>query len=200
MAVLHDYNCLAHGIFEGFEAVCPHGCKGTGFVSVVHLKAPGIGTQRTKNLDAITRNLANQFGLTDMDNRGGQPVKRPDPMAVKRAEEYQRWVQEKFGPTWQDVAPGGVMGPDKKVRQGEGGGNGAIETISSKGAQGGSAVARDDIGHVSVALEDGSAVTLANVSSRQKHDMLAQHVEVAKYEPNAAQVKAAENHANSEGR
>ena len=154
MAVLHDYNCLAHGIFEGFEAVCPHGCKGPGFGSVVHLKAPGIGTQRTKNLDAITRNLANQFGLTDMDNRGGQPVKRPDPMAAKRAEEYQEWITQKFGSTWQSVAPGGVMQADKTVKGGSEG-SGALQSIAGLGAQGGSAVTRDEAGKVTVPFNDG---------------------------------------------
>lgn len=139
--IIHDYNCLAHGVFEGTEAVCPYGCKGAGFVTKVHLKAPAIGTQRTKNLDAITRNLANQFGLTDMDNRGGQPVKRPDPMAAKRAEEYQSYIQQKFGSPWQAVK----------------GGN-PIQHIQGLGAQGGSALVRDETGNVSVPFNGGESV------------------------------------------
>lgn len=152
--VLHDYNCLAHGVFEGTEPTCPHGCKGTGFVSIIYLKAPAIGTQRTKNLDAITRNLANQFGLTEMDNRGGQPVKRPDPMAAKRAEEYAEFIKQKFGDPWQSVAPGGVMQPDKTVEGGSAS-SGAIQHINTIGAQGGSAVTRDKTGNVAVPFNNG---------------------------------------------
>jgi hypothetical protein len=126
----------------------------TGFVHIIHLKAPAIGTQRTKNLDAITRNLASQFGLTDMDNRGGQPVKRPDPMAAKRAEEYQAFIKQKFGDPWQSVAPGGVMQADKTVKGGSAG-SGAIEHINTLGAQGGSAVTRDETGNVSVPFNNG---------------------------------------------
>lgn len=136
--ILRDYNCLAHGIFEGTEPVCPRGCKGNGFVSIIHLKAPSIGTARTKSLDNITRNLANQFGLTDMDNRGGQAVKRPDPMAAKRAEEYSDFIKEKFGSPWQSVS----------------GGN-PLHHIQGLGAQGGSAVSRDETGKVSVPFNDG---------------------------------------------
>jgi hypothetical protein len=168
--ILRDYNCLAHGIFEGSEAICPHGCKGSGFVSIVHLKAPAIGSQRTKNLDAITRNLANQFGLTDMDNRGGQAVKRPDPMAAKRAEEYNEFIQQKFGSPWQAVAPGGVMQPDKTIKGGSEG-SGAIQSIAGFGAQSGSAMAWDKTGNVTVPFNDGE--TAVPLSREIKPDAIA---------------------------
>ena len=164
MAILHDYNCLAHGIFEGSAPICPHGC-GESMVSIVHLKAPAIGTARTKGIDSTLRNLANQFGLTDMDNRGGQPVKRPDAMAAKRAEEYQAWVKNKFGDLWQSVAPGGVMHADGSIKGGEGGG-GAAQTIAGMGAQPGSAIVRDEIGHVSVIGADNSTIPLGNLTPK----------------------------------
>lgn len=135
--ILRDYSCMAHGHFESTKAECPHGCKG-GMVSIVHTKAPGTVSARTRGIDKTTRNLASQFGLTDMDNRGGQPVKRPDPMAAKRAEEYQKFIQEKFGSPWQSVANGNP-----------------IQHIEGIGAQGGSAVIRDEIGGVSVPFNGG---------------------------------------------
>ena len=138
--ILHDYSCMAHGHFESSKPDCPHGCKG-GMVSIVHLKAPGFVSARTKGIDKTTRNLASQFGLTEMDNRGGQPVKRPDPMAAKRAEEYQAFIQEKFGSPWQSVAN-----------------SNPLQHIQGIGAQGGSAVTRDETGKVSVPFNDGEYV------------------------------------------
>jgi hypothetical protein len=63
--ILRDYSCMAHGIFESAKPECPQGCKG-GMVSIVHLKAPGFVSVRTKGIDKTTRNLASQFGLTDI--------------------------------------------------------------------------------------------------------------------------------------
>jgi hypothetical protein len=176
--ILRDYSCMAHGIFESAKPECPQGCKG-GMVSIVHLKAPGFVSVRTKGIDKTTRNLASQFGLTDMDNRGGQPVKRPDPMAEERNQKYQEWLKEKFGSTWQAVAPGGVQHADGTITGGSGGG-GATQTIVGMGATGGSAVKRDEIGHTSVPF-DSFEVPLATVSSAKKHEMLAEHVVVAEH-------------------
>lgn len=63
MGVLHDYKCEKHGFFESREAVCPEGCKK---VMRVYLRAPAVMSKRTKNADKTLKNLANDFGMTNM--------------------------------------------------------------------------------------------------------------------------------------
>ena len=65
MAVTHDYHCSVHGYFESREPTCPmKACKGE--VMLVFLQPPAIGSATTKNIDATTKNLALDFGMTDI--------------------------------------------------------------------------------------------------------------------------------------
>ena len=64
MGVLHDYKCAEHGYFEAFDAVCPQGC--TENVMIVHLQAPGLKSDRTKNADTALDNLATDFKMGDI--------------------------------------------------------------------------------------------------------------------------------------
>jgi len=104
MAVVHDYVCAAHGGFESKTGVCPHGCD-KAFVQKVFLKAPGMTTGRTKNIDKDTRQLAMDFKMTDMSNRGGNGVGRVDQGSAQRVEQA-RQMQEMFAPRWGSVATG----------------------------------------------------------------------------------------------
>jgi hypothetical protein len=94
MSVLHDYQCLAHGVFESFEAVCPHGCAAA-FVRIVFLKPPSIQHNRTKVADAAIKGLAADFGLTDIrnDKAGGSVMDQ-----LRHAKE-----RKDFAPRWHDV-------------------------------------------------------------------------------------------------
>lgn len=63
MAVLHDYQCKKHGIFEGSHPICPHmGCESED-VKMVFLKAPGTLSAKTKNFDRQTRDTVNSYQL-----------------------------------------------------------------------------------------------------------------------------------------
>ena len=65
MAVLKDYFCTQHGIFESREEKCP--CKPcTGDVSVVFIKPVGIKSEKTKRTEKTVENLALDFGMTDI--------------------------------------------------------------------------------------------------------------------------------------
>ena len=65
MAILRDYYCENHGIFEAWEAECPMKmCKGT--ISVVHLKPVGTRSARTKKADESLKGLAQDFQMTDI--------------------------------------------------------------------------------------------------------------------------------------
>ena len=65
MAVLHDYMCSEHGIFESMEAKCPMKfCKGE--LSKVFLKPVALKSDKTKATDKNLKNLALDFGMTDI--------------------------------------------------------------------------------------------------------------------------------------
>ena len=65
MPVLHDYFCSEHGIFEGWDAKCPMKiCKGE--ISKVYLKPVGTKSDKTKATDQNMKNLALDFGMTDI--------------------------------------------------------------------------------------------------------------------------------------
>lgn len=96
MAILRDWICPVHGPFESSDedALCPSGCN----VAVrAFLQAPGIGSSRTKNIDNTLNSLASQFGLTDINNRGGRAAKGVNPGFVKRQEEFSRMIKERYG-------------------------------------------------------------------------------------------------------
>jgi len=65
MAVLHDYFCSEHGIFEAWEAKCPMKiCKGE--ISKVFLQPVGLKSDKTKATDKNLKNLALDFNMTDI--------------------------------------------------------------------------------------------------------------------------------------
>ncbi len=61
MAVLHDYFCSEHGIFEAWEAKCPMKlCKGE--ISRVFLQPVSLKSDKTKATDKNLEGLAQDFG------------------------------------------------------------------------------------------------------------------------------------------
>lgn len=65
MAVLKDYKCPKHGYFESRKAQCPmKDCVEE--VMVVHLSAPNVKSERTKNSDKTLDGLAKQFNMGDI--------------------------------------------------------------------------------------------------------------------------------------
>jgi len=67
MPVVKEWECAAHGYFDATEHRCPHGCPQE-FVQRVFLTPPTIGSAKTKASDSMLRNLANDFGMTDIRN------------------------------------------------------------------------------------------------------------------------------------
>lgn len=63
MAVLNDYLCQEHGVFESWDGICKEcGQKGT----KVFLGAPAYHGSRTKNIDKTLQGLAKEFQMTDI--------------------------------------------------------------------------------------------------------------------------------------
>lgn len=116
---LFDYECLGHGRFEAFEPVCPSGCAGS-LVRKVFLKAPGHLSDRSKNIDTTFQNLANDFGLTDMNNQNGTSAAvRPDPMKLYEREQAAAQLQGRLGDTsgaWVTI-PNGATGINQALAQ-----------------------------------------------------------------------------------
>lgn len=65
MAILRDYYCESHGIFEAWEPECPMKlCKAA--ISVVHLKPVGTRSAKTAKTDKTLEGLAKDFQMTDI--------------------------------------------------------------------------------------------------------------------------------------
>jgi hypothetical protein len=65
MAVLKDYHCTKHGLFEAWEAVCPmKHCEGE--LSVVFLQPVGLKSDRTKTADESLQKLAADYKMSDI--------------------------------------------------------------------------------------------------------------------------------------
>ena len=87
--ILHDWVCLAHGNFESELGVCPYGC-GEKMVRKIFLKAPAYHAGRTANIDRTLQGLADDHGLTDMNNQNGtSSVFRHDPGMDRQANAMQ---------------------------------------------------------------------------------------------------------------
>lgn len=70
MAIKREFTCLAHGMFESTEAVCPYGCTST-VERTFTQGGPSIGSKRTRNIDGTLERLAGKYGMTDMSTRNG---------------------------------------------------------------------------------------------------------------------------------
>ena len=90
MAVYHDYNCIAHGLFESKTGLCPHGC-GKAMSTKVYINPPAYHGGRTASIDRTLQGLAKDHGLSDMNNQNGTGAAfRHDPnmdRAAKQAQE-----------------------------------------------------------------------------------------------------------------
>jgi hypothetical protein len=82
--IIKEYECMAHGFFEGCEPVCPEGCHGENMVQRVFLTAPSIQTSSYNGINRTLESLAQEHGLTDMNNRGGVGMRMADLQAHKR--------------------------------------------------------------------------------------------------------------------
>jgi hypothetical protein len=68
MAVLKEYRCEKHGIFESRFPVCPKGCVE---VERIFTQAPGLVSKRTRNIDATLQGIAKDHKLSDLSNKNG---------------------------------------------------------------------------------------------------------------------------------
>jgi hypothetical protein len=89
MMMLKDYKCPTHGYFESDTAACyVDNCEAN--VMRVHLRAPGVKSERSKRADKTAKQLAMDYKMTDIktaregENQAGyytrnneKPVEQP---------------------------------------------------------------------------------------------------------------------------
>lgn len=97
--ILRDYKCQEHGFFEGFEPICPEGCTDE-LVLQVFLKSPGFVSDKSKAADSHLRNLANEFGMSDIkstrpgENQAGY-LKRNNKFSEKEYAQAEKYATPK---------------------------------------------------------------------------------------------------------
>lgn len=94
MGVLKEFLCPAHGRFDSDVAKCPHGCDFV--VDRVFHTAPGTRSAKTRATDVLLRDIAQQYGFTDMSTKNGSV------MASQRKEK----PAMDFSPVWGDIPKG----------------------------------------------------------------------------------------------
>ena len=80
MAMIKEFICMAHGVFESDAAHCPHGCKGTmverAFITPqtiprnIHMKKMGSA----RGIDNTLRSLADDYSMTDLKHNSNGSV------------------------------------------------------------------------------------------------------------------------------
>lgn len=97
--ILKDYKCQEHGFFEGFEPTCPQGCTDE-LVLQVFLKSPGFVSDKSKAADSHLRNLASEFGMSDIkstregENQAGY-LQRNNKFSEKEYAEAEKYATPK---------------------------------------------------------------------------------------------------------
>ena len=114
MAVLHDYFCSEHGIFESWDAKCPMKiCKGE--ISKVFLKPVAMKSDKTKSTDKNLKQLAIDYDMTDIKStREGEHqtgyMKRKNKLTDKQFAEATEAMQAQNQQAEQQTRPGsGVL-------------------------------------------------------------------------------------------
>lgn len=127
MAILKEYRCIGHGPFEGYKAVCPHGCS---VVIREFRTAPGLKSVKTKRSDNALERMAQRYGLTDMS------ASKTGSVAGDRMAKQQGFGQiggQDYTPKWGELPKGGTYEVGKGVvaRDGsEGGVEAAVKQLS----------------------------------------------------------------------
>jgi len=101
MAVVNDFHCATHGYFESRTPKCPmKGCNEE--VMVVFLQAPNLVSAKTKFTDKSTKQLAIEFGMSDIkttregEHQEGFLTKR-NKFTEKEYEQAEKYATRKKG-------------------------------------------------------------------------------------------------------
>lgn len=123
MAVKHDYKCPTHGYFESTKAQCPmKGCQDEVFI--VFLQAPATISPKTKFTDKSTKQLAIEFGMSDIKTtREGEHqsgyLTRKNKFSEKEYAEAEKYATRKRGVNKDKIQPPAQPNTPKEARPGD---------------------------------------------------------------------------------
>lgn len=129
MAVLKEYLCHGHGKFETADEppVCPRGCTS---VERRFYTANGYIGSKSKNIDATYQQIANDFGLSDMNTHGGTTAARVLTKQQKDAQALEAKLRHRFA----ELPKGGTYNVGTRRQEGGAVNGGAIAGMSAHGA------------------------------------------------------------------
>ena len=83
--VMKEWKCDEHGYFDATEGICPNGC--TEGINQVFLTPVAYKSDRSKNIDKTTRQLAMDFSMSDIKTvrEGERQPQRFQPKVDKNA-------------------------------------------------------------------------------------------------------------------
>lgn len=128
MPVLKEYRCGGHGDFEGYEPRCPKGCTS---VQQVFLTPVGTRSDKTKQADRNLKQIALDFGLSNMASARTGEAARIKTKQQKEAEALSEKLRHRFAPMG---AKGGTFMADSKQVVGGSAGGGALAAMAAQGA------------------------------------------------------------------
>lgn len=116
MAVNREYRCIAHDHeFESMEEgpACPFGCS-PAFVKMEFRTPIAVrGNTRSKTIDHFQRQLAEDYGMTDMrGDKDGSSVMHNTPTRSGGAKVYNDFQQAKWAPSLFQPQQGWATNPD----------------------------------------------------------------------------------------
>ena len=152
--ILKEWTCLAHGNFDSFWPKCPAGCEGK-IVRRAFRTPPGVTSPQTKGVDGTLRQLAAEYGLSDMNNHGGETgVRQPSQSTVD--------FNEMFAPRNVGVGQGGTLQVGKGIVNADRG-SGAAGTAAGYIRDNAAApIVRSEAGQVMVPVSGGMGIELAS--------------------------------------
>jgi len=123
MPVKNDYKCPTHGYFESTKAQCPmKGCQDEVFI--VFLQAPATISPKTKFTDKSTKQLAIEFGMSDIKTtREGEHqsgyLTRQNKFSEKEYEQAEKFATRKRGVNKDKIKPEPIQNTPKEARPGD---------------------------------------------------------------------------------
>jgi len=121
MAVTNDYHCAVHGYFESKQAKCPmKGCHEE--IMVVFLQAPNLVSAKTKFTDKSTKQLAIEFGMSDIKTtREGEHqenfLTRKNKFTEKEYAQAEKYATRKKGVNKDRIKPTAPQPPQEGPRE-----------------------------------------------------------------------------------
>lgn len=133
MGVLKEWQCIAHGPFDGIEPHCPHGCKGEGMVLRAFRTAPALQSRGYRVMNNTFESLAREHGLSNMSNRlaiqDGTGMRRADYDTHRRINQANELIMHSSKAGMVGADAGSFFKPLNQFQPGSTGEGGAVRRV-----------------------------------------------------------------------